>query len=130
MLQPRMDCSPEEASPCFFKLSPQTDRQVLAPILCLQQDVHLIRSLRVFISSTSLSGSLLFIHLFIFRQRVRKGERKGEKHQCVVASHAPPTGDLACTQACALTGNRTSDPLVHKLALNPLSHISQGMLFL
>ena len=23
-------------------------------------------------------------------------ERKGEKQQCVVASHAPPTGDLAC----------------------------------
>ena len=24
-----------------------------------------------------------------------EGEREGEKHQCVVASHAPPTGDLA-----------------------------------
>ena len=24
------------------------------------------------------------------------GEREGEKHQCVVASHKPPTGDLAC----------------------------------
>ena len=23
----------------------------------------------------------------------REGERKGEKHQCVVASHAPPTGE-------------------------------------
>ena len=23
-------------------------------------------------------------------------EREGEKHQCVVASHVPPTGDLAC----------------------------------
>ena len=23
------------------------------------------------------------------------GEREGEKHQCVVASHAPLTGDLA-----------------------------------
>ena len=23
------------------------------------------------------------------------GEREGEKHQCVVASHAPPTGDSA-----------------------------------
>ena len=26
----------------------------------------------------------------------REGEREGEKHQCVVASHTPPTGDLAC----------------------------------
>ena len=33
--------------------------------------------------------------LFIFRQRGRKGEREGEKHQCAVASHAPPNGDLA-----------------------------------
>ena len=24
-----------------------------------------------------------------------EGEREEEKHQCVVASHAPPTGDLA-----------------------------------
>ena len=32
--------------------------------------------------------------LFIFRQRGREGQREEEKHQCVVASHAPPTGDL------------------------------------
>ena len=25
-----------------------------------------------------------------------EGEREGEKHRCVVASHAPPTGALAC----------------------------------
>ena len=30
------------------------------------------------------------------------------------------------TQACALTGNRTSDLLVHKHVLNPLYHTSQG----
>ena len=53
-------------------------------------------------------------------------EREGEKHQCVGASHAPPTGTWPATQACALTGNQTSDPLVHRLALNPLSHTSQG----
>ena len=35
-----------------------------------------------------------FICLF-FRERRREGEREGEKHQCVVASCAPPTGDLA-----------------------------------
>ena len=33
--------------------------------------------------------------LFIFRERGREGEREGEKHQCMVASRAPPTGDLA-----------------------------------
>ena len=34
-----------------------------------------------------------FIYLFIFRERGREGEIR--KHQCVVASHTPPTGDLA-----------------------------------
>ena len=32
--------------------------------------------------------------LFIFRERGRERERDGEKHQCVVAFHTPPTGDL------------------------------------
>ena len=34
--------------------------------------------------------------LFIFIERGREGEREGEKHQCVVASHTPPTGHLVC----------------------------------
>ena len=37
----------------------------------------------------------LIFYLFIFRERGSEGERKGEKHQCVVAFHAPPTRDLA-----------------------------------
>ena len=43
-----------------------------------------------------IASFFLFKILFIFRERGRMGER-GEKHQCVVASCAPPTGDLACT---------------------------------
>ena len=35
-------------------------------------------------------------YLFIFRERGSEGEREGEKHQSVVASCAPSTGDLAC----------------------------------
>ena len=50
---------------------------------------------------------LIFIFLkilFIFREK----EKEGDKHQCVVATHGPPTWDqFAATQACALTGNRT-----------------------
>ena len=34
-------------------------------------------------------------YLFFFKEKGREGERQGEKHQCVVASHMPPTGDLA-----------------------------------
>ena len=59
----------------------------------------------------------------------KEGEREGEKHQCVVASCTLPTsggGAWPATQACALTGNRTSDPLVHRPALSPLSYTSQG----
>ena len=36
---------------------------------------------------------ILFTYLFVGRGR--EGDREGEKHQCVVASHAPLTGDLA-----------------------------------
>ena len=35
-------------------------------------------------------------YLFIFREGKREGEREGKKHQCVVASHVVPTGDLDC----------------------------------
>ena len=34
------------------------------------------------------------------------------------------------TQVCALTGYQTSDPLIHRPALNPVSHNSQGCLVL
>ena len=36
----------------------------------------------------------------------------------------PLLGTWPATQACALTGNQTSDPLICRLALNPLSHMS------
>ena len=38
----------------------------------------------------------------------------------------PLLGTWPATQACVLTGNQTSNPLVWRLALNPLSHTSQG----
>ena len=69
---------------------------------------------------------LFFKDFTIFRERGREKEREGEKHRYVVASHAPPLETWPETQACALTGNRTSDPLIHRPALNPLSHTSQS----
>ena len=36
-----------------------------------------------------------FKNLFIFKQTGREGEREGEKHQCVVASHTSTNGDPA-----------------------------------
>ena len=62
------------------------------------------------------------IYLFIFRDRGRKEEREGEKHQ-LVASWTPPTGELASTYP---DQNQTSNLLVCRLVLNPLSHSRQG----
>ena len=42
----------------------------------------------------------------------------------------PLLGTWPATQACALTGNRTGDPLLCRLALNPLSHTSHDCSFL
>ena len=55
----------------------------------------------------------LRFYVFIFRQKGREGESEGEKHQCVVSSRAPPTGDLAQNPGMCPDGNQTSDPLVH-----------------
>ena len=70
-----------------------------------------------FKSLSSYRTFLFFLdYLFIiFRERERAGEREGEKHQCVVASHMAPLGARPTTQACAPTGNRTSDPLARSL---------------
>ena len=38
-------------------------------------------------------------------------------------------GTWPATQACALTGNRTGDPLVSRSTLNPLSHTSRGRVY-
>ena len=35
-------------------------------------------------------------------------------------------GTWPATQACALTGKRSGDPLVRRLVLSPLSHTSPG----
>ena len=42
----------------------------------------------------------------------------------------PILGTWPATQACALTGNRTSNPLVCRPVLNPLGHTSQGPVFI
>ena len=78
---------------------------------------------------------IYFLKNSYFRERGREGGREGEKHQCAVASHAPPTGGLACNPGVfhadgALTGYGTSCPSVRRLALNPLSHPSQGPVYI
>ena len=66
-----------------------------------------------------------FIYLFLERRKGRKKER--EKNVNVWLPFAqPPLGTWPVTQACALTGNWTGEPLVCRLVLNPLSHTSQS----
>ena len=61
--------------------------------------------------------------LFIFRQRGREGEREGNINVWLPLT-CPLLGTWPATQACALNGNRTCDPLVCRPTLNPLSHTS------
>ena len=49
------------------------------------------------------------------------------KDQCVVASHSPPTKDLAHNLGmCPDWESNPSDPFVRRPALSALSHTSQG----
>ena len=61
---------------------------------------------------------ILFQKDFIYLERGREGEKEGEKHQCVVALTRPLLGAWPATQAHALSGNGTGDPLVCRPALN------------
>ena len=74
----------------------------------------------------SIPDVLKRFYLLISREREREGEREGENHQCAVVSVRTELKSWPATQACALTGNRTSVPLVQRPPLNPLSHHQPG----
>ena len=69
--------------------------------------------------------------LKIFYLFLEKGEGRGEERERNINMWLPVTHSLLrtwlTTQACALTGDLTNDPLVCRLALNPLGHTSQGI---
>ena len=69
-----------------------------------------------------------FLKILCFFQTEGKGRRKRgrETSVCGCFSRTPYWGPGPQTQACALTGNPSSDLLVHRLALHLLSHTSQG----
>ena len=56
---------------------------------------HFLNSSPEWHSAVCVCLFFLRFYLFVFRERIREGEREGEKRQCVVASRVPPTGDLA-----------------------------------
>ena len=66
-------------------------------------------------------------YLFIFREG--KGGRKRERESNInvwLPLMCLPLGTSPAIQICALTGNWTSNPLFHRLVLNPLRHTSRG----
>ena len=72
----------------------------------------------------------LFIFFFLLLER-GEGKRKRERNINVwLLLTCPLLGTWPVTQACALTGNQTSDPLVHRPELKPLSHNSQGQIII
>ena len=68
-------------------------------------------------------------YVFIFRGEGREKERERNINVWLPLM-CPLLGTWPATQACALTGNWASDPVVHRPALNPLSHTGQGHSFM
>ena len=62
---------------------------------------------------------------FLERGEGREKERKRNINVWLPLMR-PLLGTWPITQACALTGNRTGEPLVHRPVLNPLRHTSPG----
>ena len=68
-----------------------------------------------------------FIYLYLEREEERERNTDVKEKHRLVALHVPhPLGTWPAPQACVLTGNQTSNLLVNRPALNPLSHNSQG----
>ena len=66
-----------------------------------------------------------FMYLFLERGEGREKEKEGNIDVWLLLT-CPQQGTQPTTQACALTGNRTSNPLLCSLVLSPLSHTSLG----
>ena len=84
---------------------------------------------RISTFTTSIQFFLLRFYLFLEEGEGREKERERNINVWLpLMCHL--LGTWPATQACTLTGTQTGDPLVHRLALNPLSHTSQGELYI
>ena len=116
-------------SPSLPRLFAIASPNAYSPSLLLPSD--LIRSLCVNNTCT-----LLFIHSFIhsfiiylFSERGKGRDKERERNIDRLPLICPQMGTWPTTHACALTGSQTGDFSVCGLALNPLSHTTQGYLF-
>ena len=76
-------------------------------------------------SANHLLFFFLIFYFFMFGERRREDERERNINAWLPLIR-PLVGTWPTTPACALTGKQTHNPLVHRPALNPLSHSSQG----
>ena len=71
---------------------------------------------------------IYFLRFYLFLERGEEKEKERERNINVWLSLAcAPLMKWPATQACALAGNQTGDPLVRRPMLNPLSYTSQGL---
>ena len=70
----------------------------------------------------------LRFYLFIFREGERKEKERERNINVWLPLMCPLLRTWPTTQPCVLTGNWTSNSLVLRSALNPLSYMSQGCL--
>ena len=89
------------------------------------EHVVLLSLLWVFFSVLTFFKILNLNFFFIFRER----EREGGNINVWLPLARPLLGTWPTTQACALTRNHTSDPLVPRLALSPLRHTCSRAIF-
>ena len=77
----------------------------------------------------SYTSFFLISYLLILRERGREGERAERNINVWLPLSHLPTGDLASNPGMCPEGASTGDPLVHRPALNPLSHTSWATIF-
>ena len=103
------------------------------PLTVLSESETIVMSLEL-VQMVFISCELYFFFsknsIFIYFQRE---ERSKKQRDTDINSSLPlmcyiPPETWPRTQACALNRNRTGDPLVHRPALNSLSHTSWGYL--
>ena len=64
--------------------------------------------------------------IYLFLERGKEREREGEEHQFVVASHAPPTGDLVHNPGMCPDWELNQQPFGSQAHAQSLSYTSQG----
>ena len=69
---------------------------------------------------------ILLLTFFFLKIFLERGEEKERNINVWLPLVYPLLGARPTTQECALTGNWTSNPLVHRPVPNPLSYTSQG----